>query len=111
MPGTSKMPFSNKCNVLSQLWQTWQDAKYDENIVIDKSWEDFFMWADVGLPLAFCVANNLATHTEDGQKIIEDTYSTFCQVMDVSDELEYANLDDILETAYSATQKFAYENE
>lgn len=101
-----KTPFSDKCNVLGELWLYYrEDAREHEE------WAQFFDWADIALPLSYMLWQNLAVlpATNDGsysEKIIEETWITFCEMISIDPNDEYADLGD----AWNASPNPSYLN-
>jgi hypothetical protein len=93
----SKTPFSSKCEILGDLWLVYKDR--DNN---GPNWQEFFDWANVGLPLAYFIGANMVTPTEDGdtKEIIEQTWLVFCEVIGVDPNEEYSTLQE----AFDATE-------
>lgn len=83
----SKTTFSNKCEILGSLWMWYKDT--DNEI-----WQEFFTWADLGLPIAYCVWQDLATPKPEAKTIVEETWATFCDMVDIDPAGKYANLKD-----------------
>lgn len=93
----SKTPFSNKCDILGMLWVNYrEDAKKNE------AWNDFFSYNDIGLPLAYVLAENIAVPSpiqegkdiSDAEDIIEETWNIFCEYIDIDPEEFYGDLMD-----------------
>jgi hypothetical protein len=59
-------PYSKKCEILSELW-----IKYKT----DPQFSDFITYNDLGLPLAYAVANNIVESTEIVESFIVETFS------------------------------------
>lgn len=102
----SKTPFSSKCDVLGELWLYYRDESADH-----EEWAQFFAWADVALPLSYMLWQGLAVlpATEDGsyaENIIEQTWTTFCEMISIDPDAEYAGIDD----AWNASPNPPYMN-
>lgn len=85
----SKTAFLTKCSILGFLWEN-----YRQDIVGNETWEKFFSWADVGLPLAYMQNEGIATISADGKQYILDTWDTFCFILDIDAEDRYKDLED-----------------
>jgi hypothetical protein len=83
----SKTTFSNKCEILGSLWSFYKDTD-------NEAWQEFFEWADLGLPLAYFVWQDLATPKADGKAAIEDVWRVFCEMIDIDSEGKYETLKD-----------------
>lgn len=81
----SNTHFSSICKVLSELWIIYRDEAQNH-----QEWRDFFVWADVGLPLAYMKNENMITGIKDnGKQIIEDTWKVFCEMISIDPEADY----------------------
>lgn len=87
----SKTPFSNKCVVLGGLW-----LFYREESAKDEYWNSFFQYNDVGLPLAYMIAESITEPSGDGQAeiLVDETWQMFCEAINIDPEGHYENLDD-----------------
>jgi hypothetical protein len=81
----SKTTFSNKCEILGSLWVWYKDSD-------NEAWQDFFTWADIGLPLAYAQWQGMATIKDDGKNTVEDTWKVFCEMIDISPDSKYTDL-------------------
>jgi hypothetical protein len=89
----SKTPFSNKCQVLGELWLYYrEDARHDE------VWSQFFDWADVALPLSYMIWQDLAIldpdNSDEGAGFINAAWDTFCEMVLISPDEKYSTLRD-----------------
>ena len=89
-----KTPFSSKCELLSALWFFYRD---DEDA--PDGWQEFFRWADVGLPLAYVVSENLANITDEGTEIIKETWEYLCEMISVDPTAQYNTIQDMFDAA------------
>lgn len=88
----SKTTFSSKCEILGSLWTFYKDTD-------NEAWSEFFEWADLGLPLAYHVWQDLATAKPEGKAAIEDTWRVFCEMIDIDPDAKYATLKDAFEAS------------
>ena len=88
----STTPFSNKMLILAELWMNYRD---------DEEFKDFIEYNDLGLPLAYGVANNLIESlTSIGETMVEETWDLFLSGLGIEDTgFEY--LDELLEQGLS----------
>jgi hypothetical protein len=70
------------------LWEFIQDERDNEEF------ERFFDWADLGLPIAVAVANNLCEINENGEAILDETWKVFCQIFENDENGIYEDLED-----------------
>jgi hypothetical protein len=85
----SETTSENKANILSELWLGY---KTDENF------EDFFSYNDLGLPLAYAVANGIVKGTEMSSRFINETFILLLASLEVEDE-GFEDLDDVFMVA------------
>jgi hypothetical protein len=85
----SETTLENKASILSELWLGY---KTDDNF------EDFFAYNDLGLPLAYAVANNIVKATEVSNRFINETFTLLLASLEVEDE-GFEDLDDVFMVA------------
>ena len=85
-----KTPFSEKCFILGSLWLYYREEAED-----DKAWSDFFYYNDIGLPLAYVIAEGIATANENGEteQFIDETWNMLCKYIDVDPYEQYDTVD------------------
>lgn len=77
---------ANKAGVLAELWINYRD---------DEDFTDFIEYNDIGLPLAYFVAEGLVSDTSPlGDQYITETFDMFATALNVSEE-EIEQLEDI----------------
>ena len=69
--------FSNKVNILGELYQNYRD---------DAGFADFIEFNDLGLPLAYFVSEGLCDISEEGKKYIEETWLLFLSALEIEDK-------------------------
>jgi hypothetical protein len=79
--------FNTKCEILSELWSNYKN---------DKQFKDFFEYNDIGLPLAFAIANKIVEASPVSQTYIEETFALFCEALTLDDEDDYDDLSQML---------------
>ena len=87
------IPFADRCGILGRFWI---DFREDEDL------KPFVEYNDVGLPLAYFIAEGLVTGTPLSEEYINETFEIFLQAMNVTEEeLEGVdNLTALLDIAY-----------
>ena len=90
----SKTTFSNKCLILGTLWSEYREEAKDNKI-----WNDFFTWADIGLPLAYMAAEGIATVKSDAKTFVEAAWVDFCEILDIEQEASYQTLWDCFDAS------------
>ena len=83
--------FSNKCEILAELWTSYRD---------DEEFQDFVRYSDLGLPLAYCVSSDIVFSEGDDPagEIINETWDLFMAGLALEDT-GFESLDQVLETA------------
>jgi len=88
----SKTTFSNKCDILSTLYIFHKGTD-------NEAWSEFFTWADIGLPLAYSVAEGYATAKPEGKEIVESTWKVFCDMISIDPDALYTSLESAFEAS------------
>lgn len=86
MSDTATTPYSNKCEILADLWMNYRQ---------DEQFQDFIEYNDLGLPLAYAIANDIVKSSEMAQKFIEESFDVFLAGLEIEDD-NFENLDDLL---------------
>lgn len=79
-------PFSNKASILAELWMNYRD---------DDNFRDFIEYNDLGLPLAYAIAENIVSVSDKAKLFIEETFDVFLAGMDIEDT-GFETLDSLL---------------
>jgi hypothetical protein len=87
--------FRSKAEILAELWMDYRD---------DEGFKDFIEYNDLGLPLAYAVANGIVDSNEMVERFIDETFRVLLAATGVED-LGYDNLQDLLEQAPEAPQE------
>lgn len=69
--------FNAKCEILSELWLNHKD---------DDAFQDFIRYNDLGLPLAYSLAEGIVGETETARKFVEATFNLLLAGLDVEDQ-------------------------
>ncbi len=87
------IPFADRCGILGRFWIDFRE---------DQDLKPFVEYNDVGLPLAYFIAEGLVTSTPLSEQYINETFEIFLQAMNVTEEeLEGVdNLTALLDIAY-----------
>lgn len=78
--------YSSKCEILADLWLSYRN---------DEEFQDFIEYNDLGMPLAYAIANNIVKSTEMAQSFIEETFDLFLASLEIED-VGFENLNDVL---------------
>jgi len=78
------MDFADKTGILGQLWIEFRD---------DEKFKTFIEYNDIGLPMAYMVAEGLIKElTPLGEQYIDESFKMFLDLMEVTEQ----ELDDVL---------------
>lgn len=91
------MDFADKAGVLGQLWIEFRG---------DEDFSDFIEYNDLGLPLAYMVAEGLVKECSPvGEEVIDETYKMFMALLEITESdlevLEEINLGSVLMLAHN----------
>lgn len=79
-------PYSNKYQILADLWLNYKD---------DEEFQDFVEYNDLGLPLAYAIANEIVKSTDLAEKFINETFDLLLAGLEIEDT-GFETLDDLL---------------
>jgi hypothetical protein len=82
-------PFSNKCEILGELWLSYRS---------EEEFEDFLDYNDLGLPIAYAIANDIVKSTDLAKSFVEETFDLLLVALGIEDE-NWENLDQMLSIA------------
>lgn len=80
--------FNKVCEILGELYTNYKE---------DEQFKDFIDFNDLGLPLAYFVAENLCEVSDDGARYITETWALFLAGLSVEDT-GWDNLDELFAT-------------
>ena len=81
--------FRNVCEILGKLYSVYKE---------DEEFKDFIEFNDLGLPLAYFVAENLCEVSDDGARYITETWALFLAGLNLEDS-GWSDLDEVFESA------------
>lgn len=81
--------FDKKSEILGSLW-----FLYKENARHDEVWREFFQWADIALPFAYLVWEEIALPAPQAHHYIEEAWIVFCQIIKIDPLGDYNDLND-----------------
>lgn len=81
--------FSSKCNILGDLWLNYKD---------DETFMDFIDYNDVGLPLAFCLWQEIVAPTDIATRYINESWELLLEGLSL-DDIGFSSLAELLEQA------------
>ncbi len=81
--------FRNVCEILGKLYSVYKE---------DEEFKDFIEFNDLGLPLAYFVAENLCEVSDDGSRYITETWALFLAGLNLEDT-GFSDLDEVFQSA------------
>lgn len=78
--------YSNQCIILADLWLNFRD---------DAEFQDFIDYNDIGLPIAYAIANGIVESTEIAERFVNETFDLLLSGLGIEDE-GFEELDDLL---------------
>jgi hypothetical protein len=88
MSETPTNHFFRKCEILGELWLNYRN---------DEQFQDFIEYNDLGLPLAYAFANEIAKETELAERYVNESYDLLAESLGVSGTEPFDSLEDMLE--------------
>ena len=79
-------PFSNRCDILAELWVGYKG---------DSEFQDFIQYNDLGLPLAYAISTEIVAATAKAEMFINETFELLLSGLEIPDE-GFDTLDDVL---------------
>ena len=66
----------------------------------EESFQDFFNYNDLGVPISVMIVNDLVILNEGGVEVLEETWTSLCGNLNNADiEYDYESLDELIEKA------------
>ena len=69
-------PIEKQTEILAELWMNYRDEEY---------FKDFFVYADLGFPLAYLLTQNVVTRNDETDKFIGDTWEMLLGLVALED--------------------------
>jgi len=79
--------FKYKCNILADIWLNYRN---------DEELDDFIEYNDLGLPLAYAIAEGIVESTPLAKTFVEETFDLLLSGLDMEEDTGFKNLDEIL---------------
>lgn len=71
--------------------------EFTEGTIDRDFFSNFIIYNDLGIPLAQALTYNLSNPTSDGEKLIMETWSNFCVLLDIDPNGDYEDLEEVFE--------------
>lgn len=78
--------FENKCGILADVWLNYRN---------DPEFADFVSYNDMGLPLAYAIANQIVKETDSAETFIDETFSLLLAGLGIDEDKGYEFLDEL----------------
>lgn len=88
----NKTSYEDKASILADLWLNYRS---DEDFV------DFIEYNDLGLPLAYAIANGIVESTDLSKAFVEETFSLLLEGLDIEDT-GFEDMDELLAESYES---------
>ncbi len=79
--------FENKALILADLWMNFRN---------DEEFQDFVDYNDLGLPLAYALANGVVKPTDKAISFVDETFMLLLAGLGIEEDTGFESLDDIL---------------
>jgi hypothetical protein len=89
MTENTSTTYSDKLAILADLWLNYRD---------DELFNDFVEYNDIGLPLAYIIANGIVDTSDIAERFINETFDLLIAGLEVEDT-GFENLDELLALA------------
>jgi hypothetical protein len=80
------IPFSKKCAILGDFWLNYKD---------EEGFEDFVEYNDIGLPLAFMIAEDIVLSNQVAEVYVNEAWLLLCEAMNLDSKQDYDSLEDM----------------
>lgn len=85
MSDNTETPFKTRCAILGTLWLEYST---------DADLEDFIKYNDLGLPIAFAIAEEIVESTPVAEGYINETWELLLTALNI-DDIGFEKLDDL----------------
>jgi hypothetical protein len=87
MTENTSTTYSDKVAILAELWLNYKD---------DEEFTDFVEYNDLGLPLAYAIANEIVKSTDIAEKFINETFDLLLAGLEIDSDTGFESLEDLL---------------
>ena len=87
MTDTNTTPYSNKCEILADLWMDYRN---------EEEFTDFIDYNDLGLPLAYAITHGIVESTLTAQGFIDEAWNLFLAGLGIEEDTGFDTLEDVL---------------
>lgn len=86
MDTPTETTFSNRCNILAEIWMNYRD---------ESEFVDFVEYNDLGLPLAYAIAGDIVVSTKISEDLIDETWELLLGALGIEEDTGFESLDDV----------------
>lgn len=79
--------YENKCNILSEIWLGYRQ---------DDQFQDFVEYNDLGLPLAYAIANRIVPSSDRAKAFVEETFALLLAGLGIEEDTGFETMEDIM---------------
>jgi len=83
-------PFSNRCQILADLWMLYRE---------DEAFSELMKYGDLGFPLAFAIFENVVEATPLSEEYINELWELLLGELGVEDTGEFELLSQVLDSS------------
>ena len=83
---STNIPYSKKCLILSDFWLNYKD---------EEDFDDFVAYNDIGLPLAFMIAEDIVVSNPVAEVYVNEAWELLCSALNVDSKKDYDSLEDM----------------
>lgn len=83
---STNIPYSKKCLILSDFWLNYKD---------EEDFDDFVAYNDIGLPLAFMIAEDIVVSNPVAEVYVNEAWELLCSALNVDSKQDYDSLEDM----------------
>ena len=80
--------FDNKCEILADIFINYRD---------DEEFTDFREYNDLGLPLAYAIANGIVSKTSKAETFIGETFALLLAGLGIDEDTGFESIEDLLD--------------
>ena len=80
--------FESQTQILADLWMDYRG---------DTDFQDFIEYNDLGLPLAYVIANGIVDSSPLSKSYIEETFDLLLASLEIEEDTGFETLDELLE--------------
>lgn len=90
--------FEQKCAILADIWVTCRNAEARSRVELkfgpdfdldDLEFDEWISWNDLGLPLAYAIAENIVDATDRSQSYIEEAWEALADLLQMDPDKTY----------------------